>query len=294
MAASSGPRSVVDTYLSDLAARCTPHHVENVRSYLARALKACPGLQLGELIRWRNVLREEGLANRTINTAVGSLLACLRWATDVGLMRKNPIPVIRRLPQRQGDMVHQRRALTESEIARYLSAARRIDERLDCAQLPLWETLLATGLRFSEAAALTTAHLSKKDVVVRASTAKTRTGRRVPISPCLHRMLRDLGREPFLLVSPRGKAWNKNNRGKALRLFHEIRELARIPRRDEEGKVIDIHALRKTACSRMLRKGVPVEVVQRVLGHTDPQMTLRAYTDLATMDLRKAMRRAWR
>lgn len=57
---------------------------------------------------------------------------------------------------------------------------------------------------------------------------------------------------------------------------------------------MDIHALRMTACSQMLRRGVPVEVVQRMLGHSDPQMTLRVYTDVTAADMRKSMRKAWR
>lgn len=39
----------------------------------------------------------------------------------------------------------------------------------------------------------------------------------------------------------------------------------------------------------MARRGVPLVVAQRVLGHSDPKLTARAYTHLEAADLRVAV-----
>ena len=64
---------------------------------------------------------------------------------------------------------------------------------------------------------------------------------------------------------------------------------AGIARRDALGRVVDIHALRHTAATRMARRGVPLVVAQRVLGHASPEMTAKVYTHLGLEDLRGAV-----
>ena len=58
---------------------------------------------------------------------------------------------------------------------------------------------------------------------------------------------------------------------------------------DAAERSVDIHALRTTAATRMLRYGVPVHVVARILGHKDVRLTLRHYEDLRVEDTRRAV-----
>jgi integrase len=44
-----------------------------------------------------------------------------------------------------------------------------------------------------------------------------------------------------------------------------------------EGPRIKFHVLRHTAASLMLNNGIPVIVVSRMLGHTEPSITLNVY-----------------
>lgn len=62
------------------------------------------------------------------------------------------------------------------------------------------------------------------------------------------------------------------------RVLHRLLEAAGIDRFDAQGRRIDIHALRHSAASRFARTGVPLAVAQRILGHSDVQMTARVYT----------------
>ena len=91
-----------------------------------------------------------------------------------------------------------------------------------------------------------------------------------------------------VFVTPEGADWPRDTSG-ARRIFHRCLDNAGIVKRDSAGAVIDIHALRHTAASRMARHGVPLVITQRVLGHSDPALTARAYTHLDVDDLRQAV-----
>ena len=74
-----------------------------------------------------------------------------------------------------------------------------------------------------------------------------------------------------------------------MRLFNRILHRARIARTDEDGRKLDIHALRHTFGSRLARNGVGLVHVQRLMGHSDPKLTAQVYTHLDVEDLRSAI-----
>ena len=72
----------------------------------------------------------------------------------------------------------------------------------------------------------------------------------------------------------------------ARRLLRRTLDRAGIERIDSAGHVIDVHALRHTALSRMARRGVPLVVAQRIAGHSSPEITSRHYVHVELEDLR--------
>ena len=76
---------------------------------------------------------------------------------------------------------------------------------------------------------------------------------------------------------------------RARRVLRRVLDRAGIARIDALGRVVDIHALRHTAATSMARRGVPLVVAQRVLGHASPEMTAKVYTHLGLEDLRGAV-----
>lgn len=62
-----------------------------------------------------------------------------------------------------------------------------------------------------------------------------------------------------------------------------------LPKFDERGDKIDIHALRHTIASRLARNGVGLSQAQKLLGHSDPKLTAAIYTHLEAEDLRAAV-----
>lgn len=73
------------------------------------------------------------------------------------------------------------------------------------------------------------------------------------------------------------------------REFARILKRAEIPVEDDRGRTVDIHALRATATTHMLRHGMPVERVAQIIGHADVRMTLKHYEDLRVEDVERAL-----
>jgi integrase len=61
-------------------------------------------------------------------------------------------------------------------------------------------------------------------------------------------------------------------------------ELAGIAYRDEQGRTLDVHALRHTTATFMSRAKVPPAVAQRIMRHSDIKLTLQVYTDVQQLD----------
>ncbi len=65
--------------------------------------------------------------------------------------------------------------------------------------------------------------------------------------------------------------------------------LAGIPYRDEQGRTLDVHALRHTTATFLSRAKVPPAVAQRIMRHRDIKLTLQVYTDVQQLDEAEAI-----
>ena len=58
---------------------------------------------------------------------------------------------------------------------------------------------------------------------------------------------------------------------------------------DEEGRVIDLHAMRTTLGTALARQGVAPQIAQQIMRHRDYRTTLKHYTSLSLSDAAKGM-----
>lgn len=316
-------------YLDDLKYRASAAHYRNAKSSITKVLAALKVENLSDLqpillIRYRNQLREGGLANRTANMVVDRLRTMFNWALGCGLIESNPLRNIRKLPCTAQHQRYRRRSLTDEEIDRFLAAAaaddretarifweqeshegerwkrRRVGERVP--QAPMSLGFLETGARWSEMTNTrwTDLNVESRTLVLRAETTKSKKRRVIPLreqTVTAFRELRTLHEQIFedkledsdpIFLSPEGVPWCTATRN-VMRIFDRVLVRAKIARVDAEGRKLDIHALRHTFGSRLARRGVGLVQVQRLMGHSDPKLTAQVYTHLDVEDLRKAV-----
>jgi hypothetical protein len=64
---------------------------------------------------------------------------------------------------------------------------------------------------------------------------------------------------------------------------------AGVPKRDERGRVVDLHALRTTFGTMLSKGGVAPRTAQAAMGHSDIRLTMGVYTDPKLLDIHGAM-----
>lgn len=279
------------------------------------------------LLYRRERLRQD-ITNRTANLELTILRAMINWAVAARYIGFNPLQGLKPLPAGRAYERHSRRALSDDEVERLIAASQEIDQdsrrralatrsiasglknqtflqvkrKPTVPQTPLWAALLETGARFGETVAATWADFSESSatLTLRASTTKSKRERRIPLRRILAAEIARLrlvhhevlGRIPnasdHIFLSPRGLPWTKNRRI-ALNRLYAILDRAGIPRIDERGEKVDVHALRYTCASRFARHGVGLVQAQKILGHSDPKLTAAIYTQLDADDLRAAV-----
>lgn len=166
---------------------------------------------------------------------------------------------------------------------------------------------LRTGMRQGELAALRWEDLElgdpgKASITVRhsadtrVSTTKTGEERKIGIGPRTVEVLKEHRRRQ-LEERMAASAWQDsglvfpNTRGKVRRRDSVVRSMKSMLA--EAGLPADVrfHDLRHTAGTLAIKQGMPIHVVSRMLGHSDPAMTLRRYAHVLD-DMREDAARA--
>ena len=152
---------------------------------------------------------------------------------------------------------------------------------LACVPHPAHRTILttcyATGLRISEAVALTVAAIDRQRMVLRVEDGKGHQDRCVMLSPTLLVILREwwrVHRPPHWLFPGKNPARPLTS--------HAVREAAqRAHRRSRIAKPIHPHSLRHAFAVHLLERGTDIRTIQLLLGHRRLETTAR-YLRLAT------------
>ncbi|MFI6803224.1 tyrosine-type recombinase/integrase [Streptosporangium canum] len=183
------------------------------------------------------------------------------------------------------------RVLTVVEVQTILDACDRLRDRF------LFALLYDSGIRIGEALGMRHEDLAAAEHEVRVqprisdngARSKSKTPRTIPVSAELIRLYADYLHGEYgdldsdylfvnLWAEPRGHALT----------YSAVHDLVRRLRR-KTGIAFDPHWYRHIAATRMLRDGVSIEVVSRVLGHAGISTTMDGYGHLTVEDARKAM-----
>ncbi len=248
------------------------------------------------------------------NWCIGKRIEGKRSSMDgTKRMIANPFAGMGKLDER-ADRRRKARALSETELIALLAAARRrpLDEaklirrgkrkgepvaelsaerieqleRLGLERALIYKVAILTGLRLNELRTLCVGDLSFGDipfVKLRSSNEKNRRGSTLALRADLAVDLRQwcLGKAATEAVF--------NVPAGLLRIMNRDLAAAGIPKKDAEGYVVHVHALRHSFGTHLSLAGVAPRVAQAAMRHSNISLTMNTYTDPRLLDTAAAV-----
>ncbi len=181
----------------------------------------------------------------------------------------------------------------------------------------VYKTLVTTGLRKGELASVKLRHLDldaeRAFLTLDAASEKNRQGNSIPLRVDLADDLRSwladrltlrrqstqhaptikfnrkAGREAekALPLSPDEPLFDVPD--KLVKILDRDLEAAGIPKRDDRGRTLDVHALRHTFGTHLSMAGVSLRTAQAAMRHSTPTLTANIYTDPRLLDVHGAV-----
>ena len=232
----------------------------------------------GLMVRQYMARRLEGVRPASVNREFQILRCMFNRAIEWGMLYGgNPAAGIKNLPQNNSRC----RWLTEEEQERLLSCCHGLTKVIVLIALK-------TGMRKGEILTLKWKQVPCSNYVdfdngvicVHELLAKSQRSRYIPLSNAVRHALQNVERIPgqdYIFLNPR----TSKPLGSVKKTFHTALKRAGI-------SDFKFHDLRHTFASQLVRSGVDLYIVQKLLGHSTPKMTQR-YAHLGKSQLKDAI-----
>ena len=278
--AAKGLLALIGEYENDLASRgLARKHVHDTIERVRRIVRetgwrGVTDVRPDSFVTWRASLKASAKTKKEYQI---SLNAFLNWLERLGRIVGNPLARIDTVETR-GKQVRQYRAFTEEELAKLFSIAGK--------RLLAYQMLLYTGQRKSEVRALVWGDLNLDSVepyvLFREGTMKDKDKRSVALRQEIAEQLRAI--RPQNVDSSKRVFWFCWPTYDILR--GDLKR-AGIERKDGLGRVVHFHSFRKTMQSLGVKYNINQRAAQEILGHSDANLTAKAYTDVASLQLHR-------
>jgi integrase len=240
---------------------------------------------------WRDALKRKGLAAPTVNDAIKTLRMPFKAAHDTGYIEINPCTKNSVRPVRDEARNVEKDVFTPEQLAALLSGAKSED----------WKGAILcgyyTGLRLRDVADLQWNAINWKEQKITVTTRKTRKDVTVPIHPqfaaWLKNQTRGIGKAPvFPTLAGKSGAGKSGLSMQFKRIMERAGIRGRILREaagaGRSQSSLSFHSLRHTFNAALANAGIPVEIRQKLTGHTSPEMNA-VYTHHELEPLRAAV-----
>ncbi len=221
---------------------------------------------------------------RTVMGKVQAVRRLFEWLEEAGKILVNPAEGM--VAGKVGDRLP-RNVLNEVQMERMLEAV-DLSREEGLRDRAILEVFYSTGLRLSEMKGLTLNDVDISGGVVRVNAGKGEKDRVVPMGATAMRWVKE-----YVVKARRHFTQKAKKATQSLWVNHFGGPLSAILMErmvKGYGKAVGLevtpHVLRHTFATQLVRNGAPVEVVAKMLGHSDLK-TVHKYTRVAGVDLRK-------
>lgn len=220
----------------------------------------------------------------TINRYMNTISEVFRLLKSDAGMLVNPFDGIQKPRQK-------RRASREAFT---LEEAKKIIAEADPFTKPLFVMAFATGLREGDIATLKWSDVDLNENVITKYANKTNVKLEIPIMDWLHDYLSALPRKNQYVFPDQAKMYFQNRTGISYRVKTALKRMGfNCNIEFEKGKRgisrYDLHSCRHTFCTFAGMAGIPLVIVQGIVGHASADMTAHYSAHSTLADRKKAM-----
>ncbi len=232
----------------------------------------------------------KALSAKSCNDYLQSLKQFCKWLDVNNIIADNPIARLTPIPL-NSENTSPRRALSENELTKLLATVRKASDTVQGLngeeRYLVYQLILQTGLRHNEVRTLLYGDFDFENstVTVRDVNAKNSRTDTLPFMEDLSAELQEYFRGNA--IEGKVRAFSKMGT-KGFKMIKADLAKVDIPYETDEGKA-DFHALRHTFCTLLARNGVLPQVTQRLMRHSDINLTMKSYTHLHVDDKRAAI-----
>lgn len=216
--------------------------------------------------RYRTKRQKDNMKPATINKEIGILRRMFNIAIDNNWMLKNP--ALKRSVKPMVVDNTEKKIITAQEEERLLAACTG-----ECAYLkPIILCALHSAMRKTEILSLEWKNVDLENRIITILVQKNRKKSYIPISNTLLKEFKKLYAKKsskYVFVNPLTNQPYVNIRN----TFNKVLKQANITD-------FTFHALRHTACTRLLEQGVSIDVVKEIMRHSNIQITLEVYNHI--------------
>ena len=255
--------------------------------------------------RYLHLLRDSGLANTTVNFARRIAVAFMSWMVRIGRVETNSLQIVPRLDEHR-DRRRVRRPLSDTELSALFEVA-------EAGGRKAWYmAALFAGLRKGDLQRLRWCDINFVEGSITISEGKAKRTDIIPLHPQLADELKRLHDESMGLPQTRVFPTTVTDRtrqkdflraglarevvitgddGKPLMIGkgNNRRPKTRIETIDDDGRIIDLHAMRTTFGTKLAQAGIAPQIAQKLMRHSDYRTTLQHYTVLGLCDTARAI-----
>lgn len=220
--------------------------------------KNLPEINQNDIRAWLAHMKMKGAKNTTIGNHRNNILPFFRWMFNEQIIDRNPGEMIKPIKKPKEN----RKALSEEDI----DAIRTV---CDTKERAIVETLLATGVRVTELCNLTIADVDLDRMIVKVRNGKGGKDRETYITPVAKKYIvkyletrKDSNTALFLTRLK--KPYHPGGVQLMLRVIGEKCGVENI----------HPHRFRRTLATNMAKRGMPIQEIQRILGHANIATTL--------------------
>ncbi|MEE3402545.1 MAG: tyrosine-type recombinase/integrase [Acutalibacteraceae bacterium] len=278
---------------------CTQKTIEAygkvLRQIFKKIGKSCCDISTNDIRVYSAIrLTQDGISRVTANTELLYLRTFFAWLTTEEIIAKNPMLKIESIKVTK----KKKKAFTDMECEKLRSAC---DTTMEKAII---EVLLSTGCRVSELCAMKIEEIKDGKIVVHGKGNKDRITylNAKSVLALKQYLLQRKDSNPYIF--PAGKSAASDSPSKVNRKWFMDPSLVGVGMRDKSGIEQTVrkigrragventhpHRFRRTCATLALRRGMPIELVSKMLGH-EQLSTTQIYLDIRDEDLEAAHRR---